>query len=57
MGNIVVGLLFIVGGASGKIALRGTNSSGALVVVGLVLIGFGIFRLVSNANANRVDPE
>ncbi len=53
MGNIVVGLLFIVGGASGKIALRGTNSSAALVVVGLVLIGFGIFRVF--ANAHRVD--
>ncbi len=46
MWNIVWGLGFIVGGASGQLALRGTNSSGALMAVGGILILVGIFQAV-----------
>jgi hypothetical protein len=43
--NIVWGLIMIAGGASGKLALRGTDSSGALMVVGGILIAVGIFQM------------
>jgi hypothetical protein len=46
MWNIVFGLVFIIGGASGQLALRGTNSSGALMVVGGILVAVGIFQVV-----------
>ena len=32
--NIVIGLIFIVGGLTGKLSMRGTNS-GALAVIGV----------------------
>jgi hypothetical protein len=43
--NIVMGVLFIVGGATGRMALLGTNSSGALVVAGAAVAGWGAFQL------------
>ena len=43
--NIVLGLVFIVGGMSGKLVLRGTHSGEALAVFGIVLIALGVFRL------------
>lgn len=45
MWNIVIGLVFVVGGLSGKMALIGTNSAPALAVVGGVLIVWGIVQL------------
>ncbi len=47
MGNIIIGLVFIIGGLSGKIALLGTNSSMAAVVFGAVLVAWGGFQLKS----------
>lgn len=44
--NIVIGLVFIVGGLSGRLVLLGTQSGGGLAVLGLVLVGLGTFRLV-----------
>jgi len=43
--SIIIGLVFIVGGLSGQLALIGTNSGVALAVVGLLLIGRGIWRI------------
>ena len=43
--NIVIGLAFIVGGLSGHLVLIGTSSGPALAVLGVVLVGFGVFRL------------
>lgn len=43
--NIVMGVIFIAGGASGRMSLIGTNSSGALVVAGVVVAGWGAFQL------------
>jgi hypothetical protein len=51
MWNIIIGLIMIIGGATGKLALIGTQSSGALVAVGVVLLGWGVFSLVRNKNA------
>ena len=48
MSRIVFGLVFIVGGLSGKMALRGTDSGGALAVFGVVLLGMGIYSLVQS---------
>jgi len=44
--NIIIGIIFIVGGLSGKMALRGTQSGGAIAVVGGFLIALGIFRMI-----------
>jgi hypothetical protein len=48
--NIIIGLIFIVGGLSGKLAMRGTQSGGALAVVGVFLLGLGAFRLATSRN-------
>jgi lipoprotein-releasing system ATP-binding protein len=44
IGNILFGVVFLIGGASGSLVLRGTNSSIALVLVGVLLIALGIVR-------------
>ena len=43
--SIILGLVFIVGGLSGTLALIGTNSGTALAVVGVLLVGRGIWRI------------
>jgi hypothetical protein len=48
--NIIIGLVFIVGGLSGKMVFVGTNSGILLAVVGLGLIGLGIFRIGHRTN-------
>lgn len=45
IGNLIIGGIFVVGGLSGKLALIGTNSGGALVAVGAGLAVFGIYQL------------
>lgn len=45
MWNIVFGAVFIVGGLTGKLALRGTQSSGALVAVGIGLVIWGAVQM------------
>ncbi len=47
MGNIIVGVLFIIGGASGQYAMKGTNSPIALIVLGVALLAFGGYQLSS----------
>lgn len=50
LGNIIFGLIFIGGGLSGHLVLRGTNSNMGIVVVGGLLVGAGLVRM---ALANR----
>ena len=45
MGNILFGIAFIVGGLSGKLALVGTNSSGALALVGVGMVFWGFIQM------------
>ena len=45
MWNIVFGAICVVGGLSGQLALRGTQSSGALVVVGIGLVIWGAIQV------------
>jgi hypothetical protein len=50
MWNIIIGLVFIGGGLSGQLALRGTNSGPALAVLGGVLVLWGIVQVVRRNN-------
>jgi hypothetical protein len=43
--NIIIGVLMIISGLGGAAVLRGTNSSGALVLLGVSLVAFGLFRV------------
>lgn len=52
MRRIIFGALFIIGGASGQLVLRGTNSSIALVIVGIILVIIGIVQMTSNGEDN-----
>lgn len=45
MSSVIIGLIFIAGGLSGQLALVGTNSGTALAVVGVLLVGRGIYRI------------
>jgi hypothetical protein len=44
--NILIGAAMVLGGASGHLALLGTGSSTAIMVVGGVVIALGVFQLV-----------
>lgn len=43
--NIIMGLIFLIGGLSGELALRGFNSPELLAAIGAVLIVWGIFQV------------
>jgi hypothetical protein len=45
--NIIIGVVFIIGGLSGQLALIGTSSGLALAAVGVLLVGLGVFRLAT----------
>ena len=45
MWNTIIGIVFVIGGLSGKLVLRGTNSSPALVAVGDILIVWGLVQM------------
>lgn len=46
MWNIIIGVAFIVGGLSGKLALRGTESGQALAAVGALFAIWGVVQVV-----------
>ena len=46
MWNIIIGIVFVIGGLTGKLALLGTNSGGLLALLGAGLIGWGVFQMV-----------
>ena len=47
MWNLIIGLVFVIGGLTGKLALLGTDSSTALAVFGAVLIVLGLSQIRS----------
>jgi hypothetical protein len=49
IGNIIVGIIFIIGGLSGKLALIGTNSGGLLAVLGVGLVIWGVFKMAAGS--------
>ena len=46
MVKIIIGLVMIGGGLSGKLVLVGTNSGVALAAVGAGMLAWGIFNVV-----------
>lgn len=52
MYNIIIGVLFIIGGLSGKYALKGTDSTIGLAVVGAGLVVWGIYQLGDENGTN-----
>jgi uncharacterized membrane protein HdeD (DUF308 family) len=44
--SIIIGIVMIVGGLSGKLVLIGTQSGIALAVLGAVLVVWGIIKMV-----------
>lgn len=53
--NIIIGLVFIVGGLSGKLAIIGTNNGTFLAIAGGVLIIWGVYRLKRARSASSKD--
>jgi hypothetical protein len=51
MWNIIIGLVFIGGGLSGHLTLRGTNSGPALAGLGAVLAVWGIVQVAKGRNS------
>ncbi len=51
MWNLIIGIGMIIGGLSGKLALRGTGSGIALAVLGVILSAWGVFQLVSKSKS------
>lgn len=50
MWSIVIGVVFLIGGMTDTLALRGTNSSTALAVFGAGLIIWGGIQLVNGSD-------
>jgi len=48
MWNIIIGIVFVVGGLTGNLALRGTNSGEAIAAVGAGLVVWGIVQVVKS---------
>ena len=57
MSSIIIGVIFIAGGLSGKLALIGTNSGMALAVVGVLLVGRGIYRIRKQKAQQLQQPQ
>jgi hypothetical protein len=49
IGNIIIGIVFVIGGLSGSLVMRGTGSGGALAVLGVILIVLGIFKMAKGS--------
>ena len=49
--NIVLGAAMIIGGASGRLALFGTGSGTALMVVGAICAALGVYQVIRAARA------
>jgi hypothetical protein len=49
--NIILGILFIIGGLSGKLVFIGTNSGVLLAVVGFILVIWGAYRMYQRNRA------
>jgi hypothetical protein len=47
--NIIIGAVFVIGGLTGTLALRGTHSGMGIAIVGGVLIVIGLIRLARPA--------
>ncbi|MBL9154891.1 MAG: hypothetical protein JNK37_20590 [Verrucomicrobiales bacterium] len=48
MWNIIIGIVFVIGGLTGKLALIGTNSGGLLALFGAGLIVWGVVQIAKS---------
>lgn len=57
MGGLIIGAIFsiilIIGGLSGQLVLRGTNSSQLLVVVGVLYLIYDIYKIIKYQKNNK----
>ena len=51
--SIIIGIFMLIGGLSGKLVFRGTNSSAVLVVVSIIVIIRGFYQM----NQNKKNQE
>ncbi len=58
MWNILIGIVFIIGGLSGQLTIRGTSSSGGLAILGAGLMIWGIIQMASSKKSDdaRMTP-
>lgn len=45
LATVGIGIIFIIGGLTGELALIGTNSGTALAVVGVLILIYGLYRM------------
>ena len=58
MRNLIVGIVFIVGGLQGEIVLVGTQSSTAIVAIGVILVLLGICSFLKTPKSvDRVEES
>jgi hypothetical protein len=57
MRKIIIGIVFIIGGTSGYLVLRGTNSSIALGIVGAVILVWGILETFLQTEQNEEEQK
>ena len=53
MWNIIVGAVFLIGGLSGKLAIRGTDSTMGASIVGGCLIAWGLFQVLQGSKKDE----
>jgi hypothetical protein len=53
MKSLFWGAILIVAGLSGEFVLTGSDSSGALVVVGLIIVGWGVMKISKERKNDR----
>ena len=56
-GNILFGLIFLVGGGSGQLSLIGTDSSMALAVIGVLMLGYGSYQAYQGSQEGDAAAE
>ena len=57
IGNIILGVVFIIGGLSGQLVLIGTNSGELLALVGVGLIVFGVIKMAKGGESTTERPK
>lgn len=50
--NIIIGLVFLIGGLSGRLKLRFADSPELLSAIGVVLIVWGVTQVLRNRRSN-----
>lgn len=55
--GLVVSIALIIGGLSGELVLRGTDSSGALVAVGILFLIWDIYSLAKGSSQGKKAEE